>query len=301
MNISLNSTRGLLALSALALASPLHAQITGFAADFNADATTYTGNFQRWNTDPQDPQGFTWGSGFGVGGGGGLRVDNTAANNLFYGAPGSGTASTFNVAGLSAGTMFSSSIDFQWASTTDASATALTTMTFGLAANRTQTAMSSTGSFGGSILRNNSTNTVTLRMRNNNANATTLDFNQSALTAGSWYRLGFDFTKNETTNEFGYTVTLFSIGADGTSTPVLFNDGIKNLTISGTISNSAIYADADAFFGFDIRDTIGNTGITHVDNFTVSVIPEPSAYALLAGGFALGVIGFRRRRVRAAV
>ncbi len=296
MKTILRPTRRLLALSAVAFALPMHAQITGFAVDFNADATTYTGNFQRWNTDPQAPVGFTWGANFGVGGGGGLQVDNTAGNNIFYGAVGSGTAATFDIAALSAGTMFSSSIDFVWADTT---ATALTTITFGLATSRTQTAMSSTGSFGGSIIRNGS-NTVTLRMRNNNANAATLDFNQSALTAGSWYRLAFDFTKSATANEFSYTVSLLSLGANGTSTPVLFNDGTKDITLSGTISNSAIYGDADAFFGYDIRDTSTNTGITHVDNFTASVIPEPSAYALLTGGLALGMIGFRRRRAPAA-
>lgn len=287
----------LLAVAALGVL-PASAQITGFNANFNADASTYTNNFQRWNTDPQDPVGFTWGSSLGTGGGGGLQVDNTAGNNIFYGAPNSAVGThTFNLAGLTGGSptaAFSSSIDFVWGSTT---ATDQTLITFGLASSRSQNAMSSTGSLGGSIIRSSGGSTVTLRLRNSNSTVSSLTFNQSLLTAGSWYQLSFDFTKSATTNEFEYALTLLSLGANGTSTPVVFNDGTKDLTLSGSVTNSTLYGDSDAFFGYDIRDSIGSTGISHVDNLVVSAasIPEPSSFALLAGGLSLLIVGGRRR------
>lgn len=298
MTLSSTTIPSVLAMAATAAFTlPASAQITGFDADFNAGATTYTDNFQRWNADPQDPVGFTWGSSFGTGGGGGLQVDNTAGNNIFYGAPNSAVGThTFDVAGLAGGSSeasFSSSIDFVWSNTT---ATDLTVITFGLAASRAQGAMSSSGSLGGSIIRNGSS-TVTLRLRNNNASASSLTFNQSLLTAGNWYQLAFDFTKSATTNEFDYVLTLLSLGADGTSSPVVFNDGTKDLTMSGSVSNSTLYGDSDVFFGYDIRDTIGSTGISHVDNLTVTstAIPEPSAAVLVGGLLTLFVAGGRRR------
>ena len=296
----------LLALSAVAvLATSAHAQITGFNVNFNADATTYTENFQRWDLDPQDPVGFTWGAALGTGGTGGLEVVNTAGNNIFYGAPGSGAASSFNIAGLTAGTTFNSSLDFVWSNT---SSTALTVITTGFSPGRTQNSMSSNGALAGSIIRIGGSTDVTLRMRNGNGNVATLAFDQGKLTAGNWYRLSYDITKDAVENQFSYTVSLYSIGADGTSTATLFNDGTKNITITGSVSNSSIYADTEAYWGYDIRDTLvngvpTNEGITYVDNFVVSgaAIPEPSSFALLAGGLTLLVCaGKRRRATRAA-
>lgn len=295
MTLPFTTIPSVLALAATAaLTLPVSAQITGFDVDFDSGASDYTDNFKRWATDPDDPIGFIWSATGGVGGGGGLEVTNTAGNNIFYRpSPGSDATSTFDIAGQDAGASFGASIDFVWANTT---ATDLTVITFGLTANRLQNALSSSGSLGGSIIRNGSS-TVTLRLRNNNSSAQSLTFDQGLLTAGNWYRLSFDFTKSETANSFDYGLSLLSLGADGTGTPTVFNDGSDDLAMTGSVSNSTLYGDSDVFFGYDIRDSSGSTGITHVDNFNVTgaAIPEPSVASLVGGLLTLLVAGGRRR------
>jgi|GEM_PF-4385943 hypothetical protein len=292
MKSILENQQPLLVLSAVvALAPVAHAQITGFNVDFNGADTTYTGNFVRSGDSAVGTTGLNWSADGGVGGSGGLVVTEISGRNIFYRPdPGDDTTSTFDLAAAAAS--FTTSIDFKWA---DTSATDLSVITAGFVpANTSQTALTSSGALAGSIIRNG-TSTVTLRMRNGNANANTLDFNQTALTAGAWYRLSYEVTKSDTEGVFDYTISLFSIGADGLSTPVLFNDGEKDITISGSVSNSVLYSDENAFFAYDIRG--GSNGISHVDNFFVgSAIPEPSAFAVIAGFGALATVGLRRRR-----
>ena len=55
------------------------------------------------------------------------------------------------------------------------------------------------------------------------------------------------------------------------------------------------------FYGFQNNGLLSaNTGFARIDNISVvsnAVVPEPSAYALLAGILALGVVFTRRRKV----
>ena len=270
----------LLTLPALAaFATSAYAQVTGFNVNLDGSANTYTENFKRWVvTSPavDDPQGFTWGANVGTGATGGLVVDNhTNANNLYYrpsggsGQPGDNATSTFDIAGLAAGFTFNTSLDFKWSNST---ATDLTLITLGFAPNRTQNSLSSAGMLGGTIIRTpgtNSGNTVRLRMRTGTTDLAVLDFNQSTLVAGEWYRLSLDLTKTETLNIFDYTLSLYSIGANGTSNATLVSytvgENTTSASITGTGTNSVIYSDSDAFFGYDIRDTSGNKiGRAHV-------------------------------------
>ena len=292
MKLASKTLQGLLVLTAAAVASPAVAQIVAFDVNFNSASTDFSGNFTR-ASDGALGSGLAWGAAVGTGATGGLTVTETAARNLFYRpSPASDATSTFNTSALVVGSVFSTSIDFKWA---DTASTATTVITAGFVpSNTSQTALTSAGALAGSIIRNGSS-TVTLRMRNGTTDTETLTFNQSALTAGSWYRLSYELTRTGTANTFNYTVSLFSIGANGTSTPVIFNDDSKDLTIDGSVSNSAIYTDTNAFFAYDIRG--GTTGISHVDNFVVgSTIPEPSSFAFAAGGLALGLVALRRRR-----
>ncbi len=269
------------------LSVPAKAQILGFSDNFNGSSTTYTDSFRVAGDGAA--AGFTWGAATGTGGTGGLTVTNTVSNNLFYRpTPPSNTTSTFDFTSLAAGTTLTATTDFLWSNTT---ATDLTVLNAGFTgANLVAGEINSASSSSGSLIRTAGGSTVTLRMRNNGGNTATLDFNQSTLTAGSWYQLSFDLTKSATLNQFSYTVSLYSIGATGTSTPVLFNDGIKDITLSGTFTNAAIYGESSAFFAYDIRNT---NGISQVDNFIV--VPEPSTWALLAGAGTFVMI-LRRRR-----
>ncbi|MFA6176021.1 MAG: PEP-CTERM sorting domain-containing protein, partial [Phycisphaerae bacterium] len=175
-----------------------------------------------------------------------------------------------------------------WSNST---ARTLTVLTAGFTlTNNSTTEVSGGNALAGSIIRSGNS-TVTLRMRNAGANANTLAFDQSTLTAGEWYRLSYQLTKAATINEFGYTVSLFSIGADGASAPVLFFDGTKSITITGTVTNSSFYGDSNAFFGYDIRNT---NGISQVDNFVV-VVPEPASASLMIIGLVMLALFLRQR------
>ena len=284
----------LLAVASL-LTSNAVASINAYNVNFNDNAATYTGNFLRYGDD-STMTGLTWETDVGTNGGGGLTVSEGAARNLFYrpNPTAANATSTFNISSQVANTTFTSTLDFQWGSTT---ATTLTVITAGFVpSNSSQTALTSAGALAGSIIRTANGSVVTLRMRNGTVNAgPTLDFNQSTLTAGNWYRLSYELTKTDTPSTFNYTVSLFSIGATGTSTATLFNDGTNNITISSSVTNTAIYADTDAFFAYDIRGDAN--GISHVDNFSVtSAIPEPSSFAILAGFLAIGFATASRRR-----
>ena len=274
----------------LAAAPASHAVITAYAVDFNGGASSFIGNFLAANDN--STTSFAWGAASGVGGGGGLDVTNAGQDNIFYRpTPESDGTSAFNMAGLSTGQGFRNSADFRWSNTT---AVDLTVINIGFSvAHSSVSAMSSVGSMGGSVIRNGNTD-VNIRLRTGNGNVQTLAFGQSSLTAGSWYRLTYDVVKSTTTDTFNTIVTLYSIGADGLAAPVLFNDGTKNITLAGGTTAAALYADADAFSVYDIRNVNG-TGIAQVDNLSVSfLVPEPTAPALLAlGGVALGL---RRRR-----
>jgi hypothetical protein len=75
---------------------------------------------------------------------------------------------------------------------------------------------------------------------------------------------------------------------DGTSTTSL-----------GTISHTVLSADVvtgDNFGLFTAKIYAGNAATVVYDSMSVTVVPEPSAYALLSGILALGWIAVRRRR-----
>lgn len=285
---SLPVMSALLVLAATTVCS-IHAQILGYDVNFNGSSATYTDNFRKANDAAA--VGFIWGAGVGTGGTGGLTVTNTQAVNLFYRpTPTSDATSTFDFANFAAGTKIVSTTDFLWSNT---SSTTLTVLTAGLVgSNATDNALTSASALAGSLIRTGSSD-VTLRMRNGTANAQTLDFSQSSLSAGSWYQLSYELTKSATANTFDYVVSLYYIGLNGTSAPVLFNDGTKNITISGTLTNAnSIYNDSTAFFAYDIRNAGANLGINAVDNFHVAAVPEPTTVALIG----LGLLGFAAAR-----
>ncbi len=295
MKLRTTVLQNLLAVSGFALAVSAQAQITGFDVDFDGSGTTYSGNFKVANDASSTAN--TWGSTVGTGGSGGLSVGTAGGGNIYYRPePAANSTSTFDFANTAAGVTFTSTLDLKWSDTT---ATALTVANAGFVTTNTSNGaltLADASPLAGSIIRNGSS-TVTLRMRNGGAYIPeTITFDQSTLTAGDWYRLSFELTKTATADTFDYTVSLYSLGANGTSTPTLFNDGTNDITITGTVLNAGMYGDSDAFFAYDIRDTSGNTGITHVDNFLVSAsIPEPSTYALLIGCAALMVVAHRRK------
>ena len=109
-----------------------------------------------------------------------------------------------------------------------------------------------------------------------------------------------------------YTVnsgTIVGAGANGTATPEFAFTDVGNTTTyasaavganisSGLLAFSSAPSGLDSV-SFTLRQTIETADLTEgafLSDFTVTAIPEPSTYALLAGCFALTSIMVRRRR-----
>jgi hypothetical protein len=270
----------------LALSSVSQAVITSYGADFNSGAGSLTGFFRETADGAVTDAGVSWDATAGVGGGGGVLVTNAAADNFFYRpSPPDNATSAFDFSTLTTGQGYSSSADFLWSNSTSLN---LTSINVGFSPGRASNALSGTadGFISGSLIRNG-TNTVQLRIRNDNVNSPTTDFNQSVLTAGSWYRLTYQMTLNGD-GTIDNLVTLYSIGADGLATPVPVNSVAANTT------NPDLLASTEVFSAYDIRN-LNSNGIDAVDNLNVSFIPEPSAMALAALG-GLAMVARRKRK-----
>lgn len=271
----------------LALSPLSQAAITSYSADFNSGAGSLTGLFKEAVDGAVTGAGVSWGATAGVGGGGGVLVTNSAADNFFYRPdPVANATSAFDFSALTVSQGFSSSTDFLWSNSTS---TDLTSLNMGFSTARPSNALSaapgSSSFISGSLIRNGAT-TVQLRIRNDNATPFTTTFNQSALTAGNWYRLTYQATLNGD-GTIANLVTLYAIGADGLATPVEVD------SVSGDVTNAGLLASTESYSSYDIRNANSN-GIDAIDNLNVAFIPEPSALALVAlGGVALG--GRRRR------
>ena len=104
--------------------------------------------------------------------------------------------------------------------------------------------------------------------------------------------LQFDLTLTRTgtdTFDWGYVVT--DLGADGAGSS-LMGSNTQSITVAdlgASMDGGGIYA------GMRSGDQNGGL-ISGLDQWSVNVVPEPSAYALLAGALALGLVMIRRRR-----
>lgn len=123
-------------------------------------------------------------------------------------------------------------------------------------------------------------------------NGTNTNLNQplspvATLTDGNWYFLEVNFSLLGTDDGFQYTVELFNSSNAG------IVSGGSLLSYTNSAINAGLTAgDLNAYFGTRNADQVGITG---VDNFYVSAIPEPSVAVLSL----LGLVGLALRRRRA--
>ncbi|MBL6920218.1 MAG: PEP-CTERM sorting domain-containing protein [Puniceicoccaceae bacterium] len=104
--------------------------------------------------------------------------------------------------------------------------------------------------------------------------------------------LQFDLTLTRTgadTFDWGYVVT--NLGAAGAGSIVMGSDtqSLTSADFGTSLNVGGVYA--------GLRSANQTAGIlSGLDQWSVNVVPEPSAYALLAGALALGSVMMRRRR-----
>ena len=109
----------------------------------------------------------------------------------------------------------------------------------------------------------------------------------ATLVSGNLYFLSASFTRSLTVNTFSGSVSLFDSDASGTVGTLLAT------LSSATLTNSAIWTDSTTYAGFRAAgQTSGANGANLVDNFSASLVPEPTVFALAA----LGLAGCARRR-----
>jgi hypothetical protein len=124
----------------------------------------------------------------------------------------------------------------------------------------------------------------TLQLRNNNAQVVV--GSSLTITNGNWYQLSYTLTRTATTDIFSGSVSLWNSTSAG-----VVGSQVGSTLASASISNSTLWNDTSLFFG--VRE---NTNIVAMDNLNVSLIPEPSAFALLGLGLGLMSLVARRRR-----
>ena len=104
-----------------------------------------------------------------------------------------------------------------------------------------------------------------------------------------------------------FGMTVLYRGADRTVTPTIFFEDSTSVTltafnVAGGSGTGSAAQTPDVFFGYYSPtnkitrvDLIGD-GFIRMDDLGFSTIPEPSAYAVIAGALALGLVAYRRRR-----
>jgi len=286
MKIPVHATVAAVVLSAC---SGSFAAITSYFEDFSGGSTSLTEKFAAASNGAV--VGFEWSATAGVGGGAGITITSSTSNKFYRPTPYSDATSAIDMTAVSAGQGFRFSTDFVWSNT---ASTALTVLNVGFVpASTSASAMSSSTSMGGSIIRNGSS-TVQMRLRSGATDVATLGFSQSLFTAGQWYRLVYETRKTDTANTFNSVLTLYSLGLDGTLSPVLMMDGGNQLSITSDVAviATSVYSDATSFAVYDVRNT---DGISALDNLGMTFIPEPSSVVFVSLG-ALGMVAGRRRK-----
>ena len=116
-----------------------------------------------------------------------------------------------------------------------------------------------------------------------------IGFTPLEIVSSGWFapEVVFDLNINEVNNtlDFRYGSTLVASGVDIT--------GAFNTGTAGTLTDRYT-----AFSGLKGANAPSTTALQHsVDNFALTVVPEPSTYGLLIGGLALVIAVARRRHL----
>lgn len=273
-------------LASLLLSAFAASAAQALVVDFNGPAYS-TGNLG-------DAAGSTW-------------VVNGNASSYTIGAgglsPGAGTLQEIkaNVTGPEASAFFNTSFDPSAGSITVSAffrygtvgSNGGTPLTIGFAGNTaTNLFNSSAGASDMFLVRINkpaaNTGQLTLQTRvaGSAVTAATGSLSSFALTGTNWYYLETTLVRTGTANQFTQSTALHNANSAGVIGSLI--DSIS----ATTLTSATLYADTSLFTGIRGFNT---NGLVAVDNFSVSQIPEPSAFATLAGLGVLGLAASRRR------
>jgi hypothetical protein len=131
-----------------------------------------------------------------------------------------------------------------------------------------------------------------VRFRSDNGNIQAINFGSATALAG-WSN--FSATANtadydESTDTFGLTVSSGTLSNEIDIVLENITDSIVLASFTATRTNRNSNPDAGSVFG--LYNNTGNAGVSF-DN--ISVVPEPSSFALLLGGVGLLCVAKRRR------
>lgn len=229
---------------------------------------------------------------------GGLTNSGWVSNSLI----GSGWGFAVADQAFSGATNFTLSIYFQWQTRTGSTETSYQSLLLGVGRSSDTNAFSpvggNSGALGpasGQLLQigiggiANAPDTVRV-IASSVVDGNNTNFTPSAnttLTNGNWYYLQVDFSLLGTGDGYNAVASLYGSSDTGAIGSLLLTNTSGNITNTNLLSG-----DVQAYFG-----TRGPafSGITGVDNFYVSTIPEPSTLVLCIAGL-LGVLGYRRRK-----
>jgi len=198
-------------------------------------------------------------------------------------------------------TNFTLSIYFQWQTRADSTNTAYQSLLLGVGRSSDTNAFSPVGGNAGALGPAsgqllqigiggiaNAPDTVRI-IASSVVDGTNANINRSgnaALTNGGWYFLQVDFSLLGTSDGYNAAAKLYDSTAAGVIGSLLLSDTSGNIT-----NTNLLGGDLQAYFGMRAPTYAGITG---VDDFYVSTIPEPTTVALLLAG-AVCILIFRKK------
>ncbi len=256
----------------LAITSSLPAGEFGFSETFDKGPGSTA--FEHFRTFDGEPSTFPYAPREGVNDSGAVGVSPGIGAQFWTGKQ--ATPAEINLGVLPEGSTISTSVDLKVRPESDA----LTVLTLGFTLNVSASALTIERgkNVAGSLYRPEGSPSFVLRMRSDSTDLETLELAPDALMEGEWYRLVLVLQKAPANGEFKYSLTLYSIGSDGQSSPAVFNDGIRDITLTGVVDNGEVLDASAARWAIDARSSFDPAlkalrGIVVIDNFTLTKTP----------------------------